>query len=154
MGSLPLAQLKINIDTQQLYPFQFKFQFYALPFASCIQRKRNLRVTSKIRRTRPPLRNYNYVIPRTKWRLERSTAPYSSYTAAPRRTAPGPSNLCPSYLTTLVTIHSSYGCLVKRVQELESPPATSEARPTTSEGAWAFFFQIMPIRIHSIFLSL
>ena len=25
----------------------------------------------------------------------------SSYTAAPRRTAPGPSNLCPSYLTTL-----------------------------------------------------
>ena len=60
------------------------------------------------------LRNYNYVIPRTKWRLERSTAPYSSYTAAPRRTAPGPSNLCPSYLTTLVTIHSSYGCLVKK----------------------------------------
>ena len=36
-----------------------------------------------------------------------------SYTAAPRRTAPGPSNLCPSYLTTLITIHSSYGCLVK-----------------------------------------
>ena len=31
----------------------------------------------------------------------------SSYTAAPRRTAPGPSNLCPSYLTTLITIHSS-----------------------------------------------
>ena len=60
------------------------------------------------------LRHYNYVIPRTKWRLERSTAPYSSYTAAPRRTAPGPSNRCPSYLTTLVTIHSSYGCLVKK----------------------------------------
>ena len=111
-------------NSDVLYPFQFKFQFYALPFASCIQRKRNLRVTSRIRRTRPPLRhyvititslrNYNYVIPRTKWRLERSTAPYSSYTAAPRRTAPGPSNLCPSYLTTLVTIHSSYGCLVKK----------------------------------------
>ena len=31
----------------------------------------------------------------------------SSYTAAPRRTAPGLSNLCPSYLNTLVTIHSS-----------------------------------------------
>ena len=27
---------------------------------------------------------------------------------------------------------------------LKGPPATSEARPTTSEGAWAFFFQIMP----------
>ena len=38
----------------------------------------------------------------------------SSYTAAPRRTAPGPSNLCPSYLITLITIHSSYGCLVKK----------------------------------------
>ena len=38
----------------------------------------------------------------------------SSYTAAPRRTAPGPSNLCPSYLTTFITIHSSYGCLVKK----------------------------------------
>ena len=38
----------------------------------------------------------------------------SSCTAAPRRTAPGPSNLCPSYLTTFITIHSSYGCLVKK----------------------------------------
>ena len=38
----------------------------------------------------------------------------SSYTAAPRRTAPGHSNLCPSYLTTLITIHSSYGCLVNK----------------------------------------
>ena len=35
------------------------------------------------------LRNYNYVIPRTKWRLDGSTAPYSSYTAAPRRTVCG-----------------------------------------------------------------
>ena len=26
----------------------------------------------------------------------------------------GPSNLCPSYLTTFITIHSSYGCLVKK----------------------------------------
>ena len=56
----------------------------------------------------------------------------SSYTAPPRRTAPGPSNLCPSYLTTLVTIHSSYGCLVKRrkkrknrCDELERCAATS-----------------------------
>ena len=31
----------------------------------------------------------------------------SSYTAYPRMTAPGPINLCPS---TLITIHSSYGC--------------------------------------------
>ena len=41
----------------------------------------------------------------------------SSYTAAPRRTAPGHSNLCPSYLTTLITIHSSYGCLVKKKEK-------------------------------------
>ena len=71
----------------------------------------------------------------------------SSYTAAPRMTAPCPSNLCPSYLTTLITIHSSYGCLVKKridVTNLKGPPATSNARLTTSEGAWAFFPQIMP----------
>ena len=43
-----------------------------------------------------------------------SALPPSSYTAAPRRTAPGHSNLCPSYLTKLITIHSSYGCLVKK----------------------------------------
>ena len=30
------------------------------------------------------------------------------------------------------------------MRNLKGPPATSEARPTTSEGAWAFFFQIMP----------
>ena len=30
------------------------------------------------------------------------------------------------------------------MRNLKDPPATSEARPTTSEGAWAFFFQIMP----------
>ena len=80
----------------------------------------------------------------------------SSYTAAPRRTTPGPSNLCQSYLTTLITIQRSYGCLVKkrekkeymyvkdRCDELEGPPPTSKARPTTSEGAWAFFTQIVP----------
>ena len=27
---------------------------------------------------------------------------------------------------------------------LKGPPATSKARPTTSEGAWEVFFQIMP----------
>ena len=43
----------------------------------------------------------------------------SSYTAAPRRTAPGPSNLCPSYLTTFITIHSSYGYLVKKKKKKE-----------------------------------
>ena len=42
---------------------------------------------------------------------------------------------------------------------LKGPPATSEARPTTSEGAWAFFSDnaAMPtirIQISSIFLSL
>ena len=26
------------------------------------------------------------------------------------------------------------------MRNLKGPPATSEARPTTSEGAWAFFF--------------
>ena len=43
---------------------------------------------------------------------------------------------------------------------LKDPPATSYALPTTSEGAWAFFFSdnaAMPtihIQISSIFLSL
>ena len=32
----------------------------SLPFASCLQRKLNLRVTSRIRRTRPLLRHYNF----------------------------------------------------------------------------------------------
>ena len=124
-----------------------KIQFYASPFASSIQRTHAHHY-------------YNYVIPRTKWPYGGSSAlpRHSSYTAAPRRTAPGPSNF---YLTALVTIHSSYGCLVKikkstvyvkdrcdhryiyDVTNLKGPPATSEALPTTSEGAWAFF-QIMP----------
>ena len=105
-----------NIYNYILYLFLIlKFQFYALPFASCIQRKRNLRVTSRIRRTRPPLRHYVITITSSREPNRGSSAlpRPSSYTAAPRRMAPGPSNLCPSYLTTLVTIHSSYGCLVK-----------------------------------------
>ena len=81
-----------------------------LRLAVCIL-KLNLRVTSRIRRRRPP-----YVITITSSRGPNggsSALPLpSSYTAAPRRTAPGHSNLCPSYLTTLITIHSSYGCLV------------------------------------------
>ena len=36
----------------------------------------------------------------------------ASYTAAPHRTAHGPINLCPSFLPTRITFHSSYGCLV------------------------------------------
>ena len=93
-----------------------KIQFYALPFASYIQRKLNLRVTSRIRRTRPPLRHYVITITSSRGPNGGSSAlpRPSSYTAAPRRTAPGPSNLCPSYLTTFITIHSSYGCLVER----------------------------------------
>ena len=100
--------------TISLYPFQFKIQFYALPFASYIQRKLNLRVTSRIRRTRPPLRHYVITITSSRRPGSSALPRPSSYTAAPRRTAPGPSNLCPSYLTTFITIHSSYGCLVKK----------------------------------------
>ena len=56
--------------------------FYALPFASYIQRKLNLRVTSRIRRTRPPLRHYVITITssrRPNGRLERPTAPFQLY---------------------------------------------------------------------------
>ena len=128
--SLTLAQHSTSILTVRVlvsrasrifsaYPFQFKIQFYALPFASYIQRKLNLRVTSRIRRTRPPLRHYVITITSSRGPNGGSSAlpRPSSYTAAPRRTAPGPSNFCPSYLTTFITIHSSYGCLVKKKKE-------------------------------------
>ena len=73
--------LSLNIQIQ-VYPFQFKIQFYALPFASYIQRKLNLRVTSRMRRTRPPLRHYVITITssrRPNGRLERPTAPFQLY---------------------------------------------------------------------------
>ena len=102
------------------FPITLSIQISILCLAVCILHPTETQSPSHIQNTKDTptitsLRNYNYVIPRTKRRLERSTAPYSSYTAAPRRTAPGPSNLCPSYLTTLVTIHSSYGCLVEKI---------------------------------------
>ena len=121
----------------------FSYSPQILCLAVCILHPTETQSPSHIQNTKDTptitsLRNYNYVIPWTKRRLEGSTAPYSSYTAPPRRTAPGPSNLCPSYLTTLVTIHSSYGCLVEKIyvkdrcDELE--------RSARLEGAWAFFF--------------
>ena len=105
-------------------PFNFA---RCMLFASCIQQKLHLRVTSRIRRTCPPLHNCHYVIrgPQLAGYMEArvlSCTRYpASYTAAPRRTARGPSNLCPFLLPTLITIHSSYGCeyVKDRCEELE-----------------------------------
>ena len=63
----------------------------------------------------------------------------ASHTAAPCRTAPGPSNLCPSFLPTLITIHSSYGCL--DVRNLTGPPRPY--RPLLRVRG-RFCFQIVP----------
>ena len=49
------------------------------------------------------------------------------------------------------------GYYIYDVTNLKGPPATSKARPTTSEGAWAFFFpdnaamSTIHIQISSIF---
>ena len=109
----------LPLENYPLYGISLSIQISILCLAVCILHPTETQSPSHIQNTKDTptitsLRNYNYVVPRTKWRLVRSTAPYYSYRAAPRRTAPGPSNLCPSYLTTLVTIHSSYGCLVKK----------------------------------------
>ena len=89
-------------------PFNSKLSFAG---SSSIQLQ--LRVPSRIRKTRPPLRHYHNVVPRTRGMHSQpgsSALPHpASYTAAQRRTAPSPSNLCPSFLPTLITIHSSYG---------------------------------------------
>ena len=52
------ARLGLNQPGRPGLLYPLKIQFYALTFASYIQRKLNLRVTSRIRRTRPP----HYVI--------------------------------------------------------------------------------------------
>ena len=82
---------------------------------------------------------YHYIIPRTTAQPAgyggSSALPHpASYTVAPRRTAPSPSNLCPSFLLTLMTIHSSYGCLVfikDRSDKLKKvrPPLPRPDRP-------------------------
>ena len=60
----PAITSRISVPLLQLVSLCFYFRLW-LPFASCVQRKLNLPVTSRIRRTHPPLRIYDYVIPRT-----------------------------------------------------------------------------------------
>ena len=65
-----------------VYPFQFKIQFLRLAF--CILHPTETQYPSHIQNTKDTptitsLRNYNNVISQTKWRLERSTAPFQLY---------------------------------------------------------------------------
>ena len=100
-------------------PISLSIQNSILRLAVCILHPTETQSPSHIQNTKDtPTTLRHYVITITSSRGPNggsSALPRpSSYTAAPRRTAPGPSNLCPSYLTTFITIHSSYGCLVKK----------------------------------------
>ena len=149
--------IKVQRCSKLKKPISLSIQNSVLRLAVCILHPTETQSPNHIQNTKDTPTTTSLQLRHPADQMEASALPCpSSYTAAPRRTAPGHSNLCPSYLTTLITIHSSYGCLVKKKRRKKK---YVKDRCDELECAWAFFSDnaAMPtihIQISSIFLSL